>query len=61
MTRVLAAPLFDPGLAREEIEMPEGLTLAQIVAEALPGIAPADRAHVRVTLVSERGTAMILP
>ncbi|MBR9840511.1 MAG: phage tail protein, partial [Rhodobacteraceae bacterium] len=61
MTRILSAPLFDPGLAREEIELPEGLTLEQIVTHTLPGLAPADRAFVRVTLVSDQGVAVITP
>jgi len=61
MTRILSAPLFDPGLAREEIELPEGLTLEQIVTHTLPGLAPGDRAFVRVTLVSDQGVALITP
>jgi len=61
MTRILSAPLFDPGLAREEIELPEGLTLGQIVTHTLPGLAPSDRAFVRVTLVSDQGVALITP
>ncbi|EPX82107.1 TipJ family phage tail tip protein [Salipiger mucosus] len=59
MTRVLSAPLFDPGMARTETEMPEGLTLAEIVAEALPGLPDGDRAQLRVTLVTREGAAVI--
>jgi len=41
--------------------LPPGLTVAEIVAAALPGATPADRDYARVTLVSEHGSAMILP
>ncbi|NEX47593.1 TipJ family phage tail tip protein [Pseudotabrizicola algicola] len=58
---VLAAPAIDPGSARIEVTLPEGLTIGEIVAMVLPGAAPADRARARVTLVSPRGSAMILP
>ncbi len=58
---VLAAPAIDPGSARIEMMLPDGLTIGEIVAIALPGAAPEDRARARVTLVSAKGSAMILP
>lgn len=58
---VLAAPAIDPGSARVEMILPEGLTVAEIVAAALPGATPADRARARVSLVTDRGSAVILP
>lgn len=47
---VLAASQFDPGAGRIELTMPEGLTLDQIVRQALPGASSEDLKHVRVTL-----------
>lgn len=58
---VLAAPAIDPGSARIELTLPEGLTVAEIVATALPGATPADQARARVTLISPHGSAVILP
>lgn len=58
---VLAAPAIDPGSARIELTLPEGLTIADIVAAALPGACPADRSRARVALVTDRGSAMIDP
>lgn len=58
---VLAAPAIDPGSARIELILPEGLTVGEIVAAALPGATPADQARARVTLVSPQGSAVILP
>lgn len=58
---VLAAPAIDPGSARIELTLPEGLTVAEIVAAALPGATPADQARARVSLVTDRGSAIILP
>lgn len=57
---VIAAPLFDPEQARISIEVPEGLTVAQIVQIALPGIGIAPQG-LRVTLVSVKGVAVIAP
>lgn len=56
---VLAAPAIDPGSARIEMTLPEGLTLDAIVAAALPGASAADLDHARVTLVTPRGAAPI--
>lgn len=58
---VLAAPHLDPGTGRIEVEMPEGLTLAEIVRAALPGATEADMTRVRVALVTERGSQIVLP
>ena len=57
---VLAATSIDPGSARIEITLPEGLTVAQIVATTLPGLTHANMERCRVALVTPRGTAMIL-
>ena len=57
---VLAAPAIDPGNARVEMTLPEGMTLADIVATALPGLGPDLLGRVRVALVSDRGSAVIL-
>ena len=52
---VTSAPLLDPGQARRDLQVPAGLTVEQIVALALPGLAAEDRHRLRVTLVTERG------
>ncbi|SDJ65674.1 hypothetical protein SAMN04487993_11101, partial [Salipiger marinus] len=58
---VLTAPLLDPGAARERLELPEGLSLAEIVTQALPGLLAEDRSQLRVMLVSPTGAAVIDP
>lgn len=58
-THVLAAPALDPGSARVELMLPEGLTIGEIVSAALPGLADAEAARTRVTLVTEMGSAPI--
>lgn len=58
---VLAAPAIDPGSARVEMTLPEGLTVAEIVATALPGVSGIDRTLVRVSLVTPHSSAMVLP
>ncbi|MGR3476631.1 MAG: host specificity protein J [Sulfitobacter sp.] len=57
---VLSAPLLDPGMARARLEIPQGLTVAAIVAAALPGRAT-DLAHLRVVLVGPSGASAIEP
>ena len=54
---VTAAPMLDPGMGRRDMELPAGLTVAEIVATALPAMAPADHARLRVTLVTGRAMA----
>ncbi|WP_210162710.1 host specificity protein J [Pleomorphomonas koreensis] len=56
---VLAAPLFDPGAGRVDLDLPAGLTVAQIVALALPEATERDLEHMRVTLVTPQGMAVI--
>lgn len=58
---VLAAPLIDPGAGRIALDLPEGLTLAEIVHQALPGLPPADLALVRLSLVTPTGAEAIDP
>ncbi|WP_444758847.1 TipJ family phage tail tip protein, partial [Puniceibacterium confluentis] len=59
MTRVITAPLFDPGLARTDRILSEGLSLAEIITASLPGLSDHDRLHLRVTLVTDRGVMVI--
>lgn len=61
MTAVLAAPLFDPGSARVQLDLPEGLTVAQIVARALPVRASAERGQLRVALVTADAATVVYP
>lgn len=56
---VLTATAFDPGALRAEIELPEGLTIAEIVRAALPGANDADLDRARVALVTPRGSMII--
>lgn len=56
---VLAVPAIDPGTHRLSLTLPEGLTLAEIVAAALPGLA--DRRQLRVALAGPRGATVIPP
>ena len=50
---VMAAPLFDPGMARVSLDVPPGLTIDEIVTRALPHARPAS-GLLRVILVNER-------
>ncbi len=56
---VLAAPVFDPGSQRIEIDLPFGLTISDIVRTTLPGLAAESYARVRVILVSDQGSAVV--
>jgi len=58
---VLAAPAIDPGGSRLEVTLPEGLTIAEIITQALPGISRAEMGRVRVSLVTERGSVIVAP
>ena len=59
MVPVLTAPLLDPGAGRVELQLPGGMTIAEMVAAAMPGMTAADQAHLRVTLVTERGMTVL--
>lgn len=56
---VLAARHLDPGMGRVELELPEGLTVAQIVTAALPQATARDIATCRVALVTDRGVQFV--
>ncbi|TXH82815.1 MAG: phage tail protein [Rhizobium sp.] len=56
---VLAAPFFDPAVGRVNLELQPGLSLAEIVAAALPRLTEYDLAHARVVLISDRGSIVI--
>lgn len=58
---VTAARAIDPGFGRADLLVPPGLTLAAIIALALPGLAPEERGALRVMLVSPKGSAVIDP
>ncbi|WP_323010044.1 phage tail protein [Paracoccus sp. (in: a-proteobacteria)] len=61
MIPVLAASQFDPGAGRVELILPVGLTVAQIVRQALPGATAEDLKRIRVALVSPAGSSIIAP
>lgn len=54
---VMAAPLFDPGMARVSLDVPPGLTIDEIVTRALPHARPAS-GLLRVILVNDRGASV---
>ncbi|MEO0955798.1 MAG: host specificity factor TipJ family phage tail protein [Pseudomonadota bacterium] len=55
---VIAAPLFDPGVGRIDLTLPQGLSLAEIVATALPEAVGEDL-PIRVALVTDKGAEVI--
>lgn len=57
--RILALPLLDPGAGRVDLTVGEGLTIAQMVELALPGMMPGDSAQVRVLLVTQDGSSPV--
>ncbi len=57
---VLAAPMIDPGRDRITLELPAGLSVAEIVDQILPGRSIA-REHVRVALVTKDGSQIVPP
>jgi predicted phage tail protein len=59
--RVLAAPHLDPGTSRIEIDLPEGLTLQEIIVATLPGFTASDLAQCRIALVTEQGSDIVEP
>lgn len=58
---VLCAAHLDPGAGRCAMHLPHGLTVAEIVASALPAANEAFLALARVTLVTPKGMQVILP
>ncbi|NUB45042.1 hypothetical protein GEU84_011640 [Fertoebacter nigrum] len=58
---VLAAPHLDPAAGRIALDLPEGLTLAQILSTVLPGATPDELLRCRVALVTEQGSQIVLP
>ena len=61
MTAVLVAPLFDPGAGRIDVEMPEGLTVAEMIGRALPDLPATDYAQCRISLVTGAGASVVDP
>lgn len=58
LTPVLAAPMIDPAQGRIELELPAGLSIAQIVEMALPD-KTLDRNALRVALATDQGVTVI--
>lgn len=58
---VTSAPMLDPDCARREMQVPAGLTVAEIVGLALPGLAAEDQSRLRVTLVTDEGMSAPAP
>lgn len=55
---VLAAPMFDAAQGRIAVDLPSGLSLAEIVKRVLPGHAPVG-GHLRVALVTDKGSVIV--
>jgi len=58
---VLAMPMFDPGQGRVRLDLPEGLTLAEMVHLALGELAESQRLRLRVALSDGRGRFALVP
>lgn len=58
---VMTAPVFDPEGIAASLELPVGLTIAEIVACTLPDVTEADWPELRVTLVTDEGQMPIEP
>ncbi|PIL20191.1 hypothetical protein P775_11015 [Puniceibacterium antarcticum] len=51
--------MFNPGKGRIDLELPCDMTIAEIVATALPGLSESARRRVRVMLVTDRGMQIV--
>ncbi|WP_456297915.1 TipJ family phage tail tip protein, partial [Acidimangrovimonas sediminis] len=58
---VTTAPVPDPGLGRTEITLPEGMTIAQMIERAYPGISASDHDQLRVYLVTPLAKSTVDP
>lgn len=58
---VLAMPMFDPGQGRINVELPEGLTLGQMVDLVLAGLSGGQRQRLRVVLTDGLGRFNAIP
>ncbi|MFN3319928.1 MAG: hypothetical protein ACK43M_14360 [Allorhizobium sp.] len=56
---VLVAPMFDPGQGRIETEIPEGLTVGEIVTLLLPELPREQWRHLRIVLISQTGSMVL--
>ncbi|MGB1035263.1 MAG: TipJ family phage tail tip protein, partial [Primorskyibacter sp.] len=59
MTTVLKAGLDGPFDSQSKTELPEGLSVAGIVAQVCPGLADTDHANLRVLLVSDSDSRVV--
>ncbi|ODN71167.1 TipJ family phage tail tip protein [Methylobrevis pamukkalensis] len=50
---------FSPEIGRHDFTVLPGMTIAEIVAQAMPGLTAEERRHVRVILVSPRGQDVV--
>lgn len=57
--RLVSQPVTDPGSGRVSIEAPQGLTLAEMVELAMPGLPETGLARLRVSIVGPRGAWVI--
>lgn len=58
---VLVAPMFDPGQGRIQTEIPEGLSVGEIVTLLLPQLPEAHWRQLRIVLISETGSMVLHP
>ncbi|MEE3070350.1 MAG: phage tail protein, partial [Pseudomonadota bacterium] len=59
MTHVLFAPHFDPAANRTSLEVPEGLTIAGIIAAAVPQLRDEDHQQLRVHVAGPRDSYIV--
>ena len=58
---VLASSGIEPGAQQIQMQLPTGMTVAEILRAALPCASEAELARCRVALVTSKGTAVVLP
>ena len=56
---ITSTGLLGPDMARRDLELPQGLSVGDMVARAVPGLPASEWHHLRVVLVSDAGAAAI--
>ncbi|QDP47464.1 MAG: hypothetical protein GOVbin2371_49 [Prokaryotic dsDNA virus sp.] len=59
LTSVLAVPGIEPGAEPAKLQLPHGLTVAEMLPLALPAASQADLHHCRVALVTREGMSIV--
>ncbi len=61
LVTALAMPMLDPAQGRVRLELPEGLSVYEIIRAVLPDLAEGDYKFLRVTLISGQRSAVVPP